>query len=175
MPRMAALIPADASENKEMPQRAGIAVIAPFPLASAADSNPPELAQRTKAGWGGEISFALGIPTVAGVQLRGDALNLLARSFFSAWNSRRVPGSLNRSRRFALVRRTWIRAGLRKIDLSPNHCCRPRRRVAFAANRDSRSVGLSRVVLFCLEAVQGKPSSFHHRDRCNLGRPARRL
>jgi|SRR5690349_7527738 len=82
MPRMAALIPADASENKEMPQRAGIAVIAPFPLASAADSNPPELAQRTKAGWGGEISFALGIPTVAGVQLRGDALNLLARSFF---------------------------------------------------------------------------------------------
>jgi hypothetical protein len=35
MPRIAALIPADASENKEMPQRAGVAVIgAPVPSIS---------------------------------------------------------------------------------------------------------------------------------------------
>jgi hypothetical protein len=61
MPRIAALIPADASENKEMPQRAGIAVIAPFPLAFCAAPRfvplKPAGARPASEGWLGWGNF----------------------------------------------------------------------------------------------------------------------
>jgi hypothetical protein len=72
MPRIAALIPARASENKEMPQRAGVAVIgAPVASISFQVRRMPGLRYRCAGNCGPELG-ASGGWGVRGHALRGD-------------------------------------------------------------------------------------------------------
>ena len=102
-----------------------------------------------------------------------------AWALVSLWHSiplflipRRVPGLLNRSRRFASVRWASIRAWRQNIYLPMNHRGRSRGRAAVAAVLvRTRAATLSPVVLLCSETAHEKPHSFRRRVRCRLGRP----